>query len=376
MMMNSFGLDGARLVLLIVCAVCASSNASVSSYSGVRLNLPPVWVFYDATRLTEAGSAGGYIRVSNQTDPVDVPTIWNADGNPATLPISGTYRQSFVMGFRTDGTPLGLLRTPTNFPGPAGYWDAAGFNALPDFGDGGVAIDGNAQLICGDTYVLEGGFFRPRATIWDASGARRVQGLGDIRSQCFAVNESGVYVGAVNPTPTSVRAFVGTGGTATLLTRPGYELGTARDINDDNWIVGTWVPGGQLVSRGFIASAFGDDFRDLGGFASEPGVVPWSINNAGEIVGVALSDTGAGVRALYWPPGATSPVDLNTLVDLPGVTLVEAMDINDAGQILARGTGGYYIFTPVPEPGAALTFLVIGGAAQVIGRRGSRSARP
>jgi hypothetical protein len=30
--------------------------------------------------------------------------------------------------------------------------------------------------------------------------------------------------------------------------------------------------------------------------------------------------------------------------------LVEAMDINNAGQILARGFNGYYIFTPVPEP--------------------------
>jgi hypothetical protein len=49
-------------------------------------------------------------------------------------------------------------------------------------------------------------------------------------------------------------------------------------------------------------------------------------------------------------PGDTQPTDLNTLVNIPNETLVDAMDINNAGQILARGFNGYYIFTPIPEP--------------------------
>ena len=108
----------------------------------------------------------------------------------------------------------------------------------------------------------------------------------------------------------------------------------------------------EPASRGYIAKAFGDEFHDLGLFPGYAGTLPFAINNQGTIVGGALN--GTTELALIWPAGSLTPIDFNTLVNLPGETLVEAMDINNAGQILARGFNGYYIFTPIPEPAGAV----------------------
>ena len=163
------------------------------------------------------------------------------------------------------------------------------------------------------------------------------------------------------------RGFVGRDGSAELMDYPDFAVQRAFDINDDDWIVGSWLPGAGLPERAYVAKAFGDEIRDLGLFPGVGGAIARAINNAGEIVGAASQ--GTDVRALYWPAGATQPTDLNTLVDLPGVTLLSAMDINNAGQILARGFGGYYILTPIPEP--AVGVWVIGYWLLVTRRRRS-----
>ena len=78
------------------------------------------------------------------------------------------------------------------------------------------------------------------------------------------------------------------------------------------------------------------------------------------------------IRALIWPAGATEPMDLNAFVDIPGVTLIHAYRINNAGQILAEGlsdTGNYayYVLTPVPEP-QAVTLVGLGVMALAMRR--------
>lgn len=85
------------------------------------------------------------------------------------------------------------------------------------------------------------------------------------------------------------------------------------------------------------------------------------VNDSGILVGIG--DRGAAV----WKDGRTSY--LSELVD-PALNLRFdwAVDINDAGQILAYGTGGTYILTPVPEPGSwALMicgFVLVGSATR------------
>ena len=83
------------------------------------------------------------------------------------------------------------------------------------------------------------------------------------------------------------------------------------------------------------------------------------INDYGVIVGDTYASSG---------PGSVAFVDigdvmtnLNSLVNLNGVTLVDATAINDAGQIVADGDNGQaYLLTAIPEPS---TYAAILGAA-------------
>ena len=193
-----------------------------------------------------------------------------------------------------------------------------------------------------------------RATLWDQQGnATKITGLGDLFANPWGINSSGTYVGltrvVIGPNAGQRGTFVGRDGWAVPMSYPGYDLTRAYDINDDGWIVGVYnQPGTFTPHRGYVAKAFDTEIRDLG-LLDDPlvnGVWPHEINNAGEIVGAATSGNAFRI-ALYWPAGATEPIDLNTVVSIPGETrLVEAMDINNSGQILARGFNGYYILTP------------------------------
>jgi len=69
-------------------------------------------------------------------------------------------------------------------------------------------------------------------------------------------------------------------------------------------------------------------------------------------------DTGAGFvvvtrHAFVYGVLGQTVIDLNTLVDPPGVVLDRAVAIKDRGQILANSANGRaYLLTPVPEPGS------------------------
>jgi hypothetical protein len=105
------------------------------------------------------------------------------------------------------------------------------------------------------------------------------------------------------------------------------------------------------------------------------------INNLGQVVG--QSNYG---RASLWD--AEGDVrDLNGLLDAPlpeHWSLTDAVAINDAGQILARGVWSpddqtrpvehAFLLTPVPEPGWGL-LAVIAGAA-LLRRPGSKRSGP
>ena len=227
---------------------------------------------------------------------------------------------------------------------------------MTHFGRGGAAFAGNASVIVGETGNPSYTEYVGRATLWEADGSnpRVVTGLGDVASRPAAINAAGVYVGTSNPPqgPYIGRAFVGQDGTATFMNYPGFNVTHGVDVNDANWITGVWLTESNQF-RGYVARAFGTEIYDIGTLAGAGATFPRAINNAGEVVGVSAD------RAAYWAPGATSPVDFNLMAGIDD-TLVEAMDINNAGQILARGFNGYYILAPVPEPVAAGVVLLTG----------------
>lgn len=318
-------------------------------FSGTRLQLLNGSTFYNPGALAEDGRAGGYVRRSSTQSPFDLPVIWDTQGVPSPLPVGVEFDQASVVGFGSDGTPLGSILRGEDFP--AGFWNTTGFVRLPDPGNGGAAFDSNGTVIVGQTYMEP-----TRATIWDAAGYHLLPNLEGVASRCNSINIHGVYVGGTG----DFKGFVGQNGSAQKLNYPGYATTAPFEINDAGWMTGVYLPDpAQFVRRGFVARAFSDEIYDLGVF---PGYVEsfiGGINNSNTIVGAARN-SGDYEKALIWLNGSLTPQDLNLMVDIPNVTLIRGMEVNNAGQILVEGFSeleqefSYYVLTPVPEAACAI----------------------
>lgn len=135
----------------------------------------------------------------------------------------------------------------------------------------------------------------------------------------------------------SVHAFLYSNGQVTDL-----GLGAGYGINNAGQVVGSANNGyAFLYSNGQVIN-----LGALGGNGS----VAYGINDAGRIVGEAAISN-ALPRAFLYSDGQM--MNLNDLVDPTlGITLGEAVGINDNGQIVANDVSREhaYLLTPVPEP--------------------------
>lgn len=108
------------------------------------------------------------------------------------------------------------------------------------------------------------------------------------------------------------------------------------------------------------------------------GFMPTALNDAGTVVGTALGTPAEG-GAFIWHPGESNVELLNDLIDADlGIELDEAVDINNAGQIIARGYRGnqfhHFLLTPISEVSEPAISLLIAAIA-MCGCLG-RSLRP
>jgi probable HAF family extracellular repeat protein len=242
---------------------------------------------------------------------------------------------------------------------------------------GGVASSGRdlfGQQVVGTSEVA------PEVThafLWDGLRLRDLGALGEGRdATATGINRRGEIVGfsqigRSNASP--FHAFVVRRGRMTDLGAPGGSDSVAHDINDQGVIVGSYSrPDGGSVAFQNVRGRF-FDLGHLGGRDAEAR----AINERGQIAGVsqtshgqrhafrwhvvlsdlgtlggtrstglAINEAGSVVGSAETPDGSMhaflaesggSMVDLHALAAPAGVTLTEAVGIDDAGRIAANG---------------------------------------
>ena len=142
-------------------------------------------------------------------------------------------------------------------------------------------------------------------------------------------------------------------------------------INDANTVVGASLVSGDIIHAYTYSDGTMTDLGTLGGYFS----YAFGINDEGTIVGTSLDASDTDNYAFIDNNGTMT--NLNTLVNLPGVSLMYGADINDVGQIVAEGSNNQaYLLTPVADDSPTATLLGVSiWGVMLFGRRLTRNRK-
>jgi probable HAF family extracellular repeat protein len=192
--------------------------------------------------------------------------------------------------------------------------------------------------------------------------------LGGSESNGSAINASGQVSGSsLMNGDVHYRAFLwkptlpnGTSGTMYNLGTLGGTESFGGSINGSGQVAGFSYTTGHADYHAFLwtptmpngTSGTMQDIGTLGGRNS----YSYNIGFTGQVMGASEFVTTSDRTHAFLYAGGSGMVDLNTLIDpLSGWELLDAADINDAGQITGQGRiGGQfhaYLLTPIPIPG-------------------------
>jgi hypothetical protein len=368
--------------------------------------------FTAAHAINNAGVAAGAATIGFGDDRA---VRWNGPGVAAVqLPTPLGLTSARIQDINDAGVSLGMA---SNMMGTrAVRWDAAGApTVLPglagNFSYEAYAIN-NAAISIGRAF--DG--VTDRAVRWDAAGA--ITELGHLGLDAagvtvvspYTLNSAGTAVGysfkhdaAGNYQGTVPVRWDGAGTAATELDTlapnfNGWRFGLARDINDAGVTVGNVskapsFPTDEFGQRAARWDATGTAVTVLATLGTAPNGEgtsdAWAINASGLIVGAASRFNAitsmADQRAVYWKPGASTPLDLNSLIDpASGWFLADAYAVSDTGWIAGDGmfdpdgpggqeAYGRLFLMQVPEPAAGSALMMLAaGAAAFTRRRGAR----
>jgi probable HAF family extracellular repeat protein len=164
-----------------------------------------------------------------------------------------------------------------------------------------------------------------------------------------AINNARGVTGTARPSRTddsTQRAILFTDGAVTVLDpAPGAKSSSATDLNDASQVVGHAGRVGmhsiQLPGHAFLYDPNTDTMVDLGTLPGDEISGALAINNLGQVVGFSWlpqENAPAIRRAFLYDHRTRTMSDLNALISPEsGWQLLEATDINDAGQIVGQG---------------------------------------
>jgi probable HAF family extracellular repeat protein len=227
------------------------------------------------------------------------------------------------------------------------------------------------------------GQLNSEAAMWQTDG--QIIHLGDLGGQygyALAVNSAGDVVGmsALDPAGLKQHAFIWHQGAmqdldvTDAIPQGHQEYAGANGINDRGQVVGS----GEVINNTTRLGPFGPTYgfvwtetNGLQSFVQDINIV--GINDAGQAVGELTKNGSPTWNAMLYQSGVI--YNLNDLIGPEtGVRIMEAMGINDTGQIIAWGHASPddpdmhgYLLTPVPEPTAycmVVSLLVVGGCSR------------
>jgi probable HAF family extracellular repeat protein len=211
-----------------------------------------------------------------------------------------------------------------------------------------------------------------RAFLYSGGTLADIGTLGGADARARGINDAGMIVGGSQPGPgfpdDGAHAFLYHDGIMQDLGTLGGGFSWAEAVNNAGQVAGYSLVGGTAVWHPFLYS--GGVMHDLGSFGGDYGEAH-AINAAGVVVGYSSSVEYGLSHAFVYADG--SMIDLNSVTDgLGAQVLMDAVGINDAGQIVANSCNdfGYcapVLLTPVPEPAAAL--LLLAGIPVLLWRR-------
>ncbi len=196
--------------------------------------------------------------------------------------------------------------------------------------------------------------------------------LGGTDSIAYAISDSGYVTGNSRISSGEIRAFIAKDGVMTDLGTIAGTISQGYDVNNLGVVVGDSTFESGLGDRHAFSyqNSTMTDLGTLGGRYSEA----LGVNDNGWIVGnsdVILDPLEpSGTRAFLFD--GNDMVDLNDLIgNVGGITLVEAVGINESGQITAWGNTSNgirsFLLTPVVVPVPAAVWLFGSGIVGLIG---------
>jgi probable HAF family extracellular repeat protein len=218
---------------------------------------------------------------------------------------------SWARSINNAGQVVGFSYTASDIAEHAFLWDAD--NGMQDLGAlGGILADSDARGI-NDSGIVVGQSYSPigiRAFRWDSdNGMQDLGTLGGDISGANAINSQGHIVGGAARADEYDVAFFYDGNNMIDIGQPSPSSSAAEAINDSDQIVGTMRVLGTISEHGFVYAD--GQMQDLNGLIPPDSgfIVTFAhgINNAGQIVGVALDVRNHEHAVLLTPDGTGSP---------------------------------------------------------------------
>lgn len=249
-----------------------------------------------------------------------------------------TYCQSRALGVNDTGQVVGDSSTFSIFSPyypHAFIWSSGKMSGLAELGgEWSTAMDINGNgIIVG--YGRAGSDYLEHGWINIGGVLTQIGNYGE-SSRANAVNEANQVTGVIS-IGGQRKGFFYKDGTLTVLGTFGLSGSVAYDVGDTSTpnVVGSSVNSSSR-ERGFLWRP-GSMF-DLGVLPEADTSVARAVNNRSQIVGQS------GSKAVIWQNGTMR--NINQYLNGFPVAMIDALDVNNVGKILARGADGFYLLDP------------------------------